>query len=109
MPRSFTSTWRRMIVSSRKKKGERLDALALIFSGTLEFKFQVPGVASVPYCGGGFEGGVWVVLPLELPLGLVLLPVLLEPAPVLLEPVEPEPLVLVSLLPLMLESLDFFL
>ena len=70
----------------------------------------MPGVDSVAYCWGGFEGGVWVLLPLELPLGLVvLLPVLLEPVPVLLlEPVEPEPLVLVSL-PLMLESLDFFL
>jgi hypothetical protein len=71
----------------------------------------VPGVASVPYCWGGFEGGVWVLLPLELPLGLVLLlPVLLEPVPVVLESVEPEPLLLVSLLlVLMLESLDFFL
>jgi hypothetical protein len=52
-----------------------------------------------------------VLLPLELPLGLVLLlPVLLEPVPVVLESVEPEPLLLVSLLlVLMLESLDFFL
>jgi hypothetical protein len=79
-------------------------------SGTWNIKFQVPGVASVPYCWGGFEGGVWVLLPLELPLGLVLLlPVLLEPLPVLLESVEAEPLLVSVLLLLMLESLDFFL
>jgi hypothetical protein len=51
-----------------------------------------------------------VLLPLELPLGLVLLlPVLLEPVPVLLESVEAEPLLVSVLLLLMLESLDFFL
>jgi hypothetical protein len=98
------------IVSSKRKRARarcsRPDSQVVL--GII--KFQVPGVASVPYCWGGFEGGVCVLLPLELPLGLVLLlPVLLEPVPVLLESVEAEPLLVSVLLLLMLESLDFFL
>jgi hypothetical protein len=99
------------IVSSKRKRARarcsRPDSQ--VVPGILNSKCR--GVASVPYCWGGFEGGVCVLLPLELPLGLVLLlPVLLEPVPVVLESVEPEPLLLVSLLlVLMLESLDFFL